>query len=58
MQTYLKRIAKKNNDPDFDSKGTVKILCIPFDQPEISPSDVCFISGEKPTAHVIWGRSY
>ena len=38
--------------------GAAKTLCIPFEQPPLDENTKCFVTGERATAWVVWGRSY
>lgn len=40
-----------------DAMGA-KTLCIPLEQPDLSPGTKCFVSGKPAKNWALWGRSY
>ncbi|EZG62789.1 prolyl-tRNA synthetase [Gregarina niphandrodes] len=38
--------------------GSMKTLCMPFEQPHLEPDTSCFNCNEKATIYCLWGRSY
>ena len=50
-------LVKKRTQADSEG-GAAKTLCIPFEQPPLDENTKCFVTGERATAWVVWGRSY
>lgn len=48
----------QKSDEKFQLTGAAKTLCIPFDQPALSPNARCFCCGGEAKAWTIFGRSY
>lgn len=58
-EDHIKVKSKTANDDDTVTlTSSAKSLCIPFTQPELDPSQICFACDDLATKWVLFGRSY
>lgn len=60
IEEAVKAATAKKPDESTGEGGEAgaKVLCIPFEQPDLPPGTACFYSGKPAKNYALWGRSY